>query len=139
MLLATLAYNTQITTQFNSLIPRHYPPPNNNNNNSNSNSNPETNAETKTFASEQEEHERTRLFSGLKAHEGFLQIYNATLREWTWLCDEQFNLHAAAVACKQLRLEHRNPLVRSLFYYTAPWEQLPIWNQTFVCDPATDR
>lgn len=74
-----------------------------------------------------------RLFSGLKPNEGFLQIYNATLREWTWLCDDQFNLYTGSVACRQLGMESRNVLVKSVFYYTAPWESLPIWNQTFIC------
>lgn len=76
---------------------------------------------------------RLRLHSGLHANEGFLQIYNETLRSWTWLCDHQFNLISASVACKQMNMEHRNALVKSLYYYFPPTEQPPIWNQTFVC------
>ena len=30
--------------------------------------------------------------------------------------------------------EHRNVLVNSIFYYTPPWQTLPIWNQTFICN-----
>lgn len=76
---------------------------------------------------------KMRLFSGLRPNEGFLQIYNETLREWTWVCDDQFNLFTGSVACRQLGLESRNVLVQSVFYYTAPWERLPVWNQTFIC------
>jgi hypothetical protein len=74
-----------------------------------------------------------RLFSGLDQDEGFLQIYNETLRSWTWVCDHQFNLLTASVACKQLGKEHRNALARSLFHWFYPTVQPAIWNQTFVC------
>ena len=74
-----------------------------------------------------------RLFSGLNEREGFLQIYNETLRSWTWVCDHEFNLLTAAISCKQMGLEHRNALVRSLFHWHWPTVQPAIWNQTFVC------
>ena len=74
-----------------------------------------------------------RLLDGLGANEGFLQVYNDTLREWTLVCDHQFTLTAGSIACKQLGKEHRNVLVKSLFYYVDPYVKQPIWNQTFIC------
>ena len=82
----------------------------------------------------QDEIKKIRLFNGLNENEGFLQIFNATLREWTWVCDNQFNRYVGSVDCKELNKEYRNVLINSLFYYTAPWETLPIWNQTFICN-----
>jgi hypothetical protein len=76
---------------------------------------------------------RIRLFSGLDRNEGFLQIYNETLRSWTWICDEQFNYQTAAIACKQMGKESRNALARSLYYWFYPTVQPAIWNQTFIC------
>ena len=76
---------------------------------------------------------RIRLFDGLSENEGFLQIYNTTLRAWTMVCDRQFTLKSAEVACKQMNKEHRNALVRPIAYYMAPQYQMPIWNQTFIC------
>ena len=74
-----------------------------------------------------------RLFSGLDKNQGFLHIYNSTLREWSWICDQQFTRYSGSLACQQLQREHRNALIKSVFYYTAPWEKQPIWNQTFIC------
>lgn len=76
---------------------------------------------------------KLRLFEGLNENEGFLQVYNTTLRAWTMVCDRQFTLQSAQVACKQLNKEYRNALVKSLSYYMAPQYQLPVWNQTFIC------
>ena len=76
---------------------------------------------------------KIRLFEGLNENEGFLQIYNTTLRAWTMVCDRQFTIKSAEVACKQMNKEFRNALVRSLSYYMAPQYQMPIWNQTFIC------
>ena len=74
-----------------------------------------------------------RFFDGLNENEGFLQIYNTTLRSWTMVCDHQFTLTSASISCKQMGKEHRNALVKSLFYYMAPHLRQPIWNQTFIC------
>ena len=76
---------------------------------------------------------RLRFFDGLSPNEGFLQIYNATLRSWTMICDRQFTLASASLVCKQMGKEHRNALAQSLFYYMAPHLRQPIWNQTFIC------
>ena len=76
---------------------------------------------------------KLRLFEGLTDYEGFLQVYNATLRAWTMVCDRQFTIRSAQVACKQLGKEYRNALVKSLAYYMAPQYQMPVWNQTFIC------
>jgi hypothetical protein len=74
-----------------------------------------------------------RFFSGLTPEEGFLQIYNSTLRTWTVVCDRQFTLQSASIVCKQMGFENRNPFVKSLRYYQYEvWSQ-PIWNQTFIC------
>lgn len=77
--------------------------------------------------------EKLRFFNGLNPNEGFLQIYNTTLRSWTHVCDKQFTLTSASIVCKQMNKEYRNPHVESLFYYMPPNSQAPIWNQTFVC------
>lgn len=76
---------------------------------------------------------RLRLFEGLSYSEGFLQIYNASLRSWTMVCDEQFNWVTARVVCRQMGLEYRNVLVRNSFFYINPYVLQPIWNQTFIC------
>ena len=76
---------------------------------------------------------RLRLFNGLTENEGFVQIYNSTLRVWTMVCDPQFTLAAAMVVCRQSGKEDRNVLVRDLYYYMAENAQLPVWNQSFVC------
>lgn len=76
---------------------------------------------------------KMRLFNGLNPNEGFLQIFNSTLREWSWLSDTQFTLHAASLACKHLNKESRNVLIKQTFFYLPPWETNPIWNQTFIC------
>jgi len=74
-----------------------------------------------------------RLFSGPSPTQGFLQIYNETLREWTWLCDEHLTRHTASLACREMGLEHRNVLVQAIYHYRAPWQTFPVWNQTFIC------
>lgn len=76
---------------------------------------------------------RLRFFEGLAPNEGFLQIYNASLRSWTMVCDEQFTLASARTVCRQMGMEYRNVLVRSSFFYINPYVQQPIWNQTFIC------
>lgn len=76
---------------------------------------------------------RLRFFDGLNHNEGFLQIYNATLRSWTMVCDHQFTLTTARIVCNQMGMEYRNSYARSLYYYFAPNTQQPIWNQTFIC------
>ena len=95
---------------------------------SSSNQNPYTNYVRHSNSSKQ-----LRFFSGLNENEGFLQVYNQTLRAWTMVCDQQFTLQTAAIVCTQMGLEHRNPLVKSLRYYQFEvWTQ-PVWNQTFIC------
>jgi hypothetical protein len=76
---------------------------------------------------------RLRFFEGLTPNEGFLQIYNTTMRSWTMVCDQQFTLASASVVCKQMNKEYRNALVKPLWYYLAPHAQQPVWNQTFLC------
>ena len=91
------------------------------------------NYETKYDPSYLNSSKRLRFFEGLKPNEGFLQIYNATLRSWTMICDPQFTLTTASIVCKQMGKEYRNALVKSLFYYMTPELKQPIWNQTFIC------
>ncbi|CAF0869334.1 unnamed protein product [Brachionus calyciflorus] len=74
-----------------------------------------------------------RFYNGLNPSEGFLQIFNTTLRSWTWIRDPQLTLETASIVCKQMGKEHRNPLVKSFNYYFHPNYYPPIWNQTFVC------
>ncbi len=80
-----------------------------------------------------------RFFEGLNSNEGFLQIYNATLRSWTWICDRQFTLTAGSVICNQMGKESRNVLVKSIPYYMNPLLMEPIWNQTFICNGAENN
>ena len=76
---------------------------------------------------------RVRLYAGLTPTQGFLQIYNATLRSWTWLCDRQLTLRTAQVVCRQLGMEHRNALVQPQYHYMRADMLPPVWTQTFVC------
>jgi hypothetical protein len=74
-----------------------------------------------------------RLFSGLSGTEGFLQIYNHTLRAWTMVCDRQFSQISSQIVCRQMGMDWRNSYVHLLAYYMDPNYQLPVWNQTFIC------
>ncbi|RNA26979.1 bark beetle isoform X1 [Brachionus plicatilis] len=76
---------------------------------------------------------KIRFFHGLNQNEGFLQIFNESLRSWTFTCDPQFTLETASTVCKQMSKEHRNPLVKSFHYYFHPTYQPAVWNQSFVC------
>lgn len=80
-----------------------------------------------------EQNLKIRFFDGLDQNEGFLQIYNETLRSWSFTCDPQFTLQTASTVCKQMNKEHRNPLVKSFYYYFHPSYQPAVWNQSFVC------
>ena len=76
---------------------------------------------------------KIRFFDGLDENQGFLQIYNDTLRSWTFTCDPQLTIQTASIVCKQMSKEHRNPLVHSIYYYFHPIYQPAVWNQSFVC------
>lgn len=82
---------------------------------------------------------KIRLHNGLDQSQGFLQIYNETLRSWTFTCDPQLTMRTGSIACKQLGMEHRNALVHSIYHYFEPAHRPAVWNQSFVCRGGESR
>ena len=50
-------------------------------------------------------------------HQGFLQLYNVSEKHYGLVCDSNFDLHAAEVACRQMRLPSTNVLFRTSRFY----------------------
>ena len=55
---------------------------------------------------------QVRLNGGDTEYEGFIELYNATERRWTIVCDSQFHERTAEVACRTMGMEATNVAVR---------------------------
>lgn len=75
--------------------------------------------------------------------EGFIEIYNQTERRWTIVCDDGFNDRTAEVACRTMKKESSNVVVRRNRYYDIFVLGYPkmhdqviewFWRQTLICD-----
>ena len=88
-----------------------------------------------------------RFRGGEGKNEGFLEIYNATERRWTIICDPFFNDRTAEVACRSMGKESTNVIVRRTRYYDHYIFGYPLmheqkvewfWRNTYICD-GTER
>ena len=89
------------------------------------------------------EHGAVRLVGGDHPYEGFMEIYNATERRWTIICDSSFSRETAEVGCRSMGLETSNVIVRRFRYYDIfvlgfplMHEQVIEWfhRYTYVCE-----
>ncbi|CAF4689722.1 unnamed protein product, partial [Rotaria sp. Silwood2] len=75
-----------------------------------------------------------RLDIGRTANEGFLQIYNWTRRDWSYVCYDTFRqLFSYRLICHQLGLPWKNILAHSDSFYLYDYQKLPIWQEKIDC------
>ena len=91
------------------------------------------------------EHGSIRLTSteGHAPNEGFVEIYNATERRWTLICDSNYNYETALVTCRELGYDTENVIVETNRYYDIFVLGYPLmheqkiewfWRNTLICD-----
>ncbi|CAF4925729.1 unnamed protein product, partial [Rotaria sp. Silwood1] len=75
-----------------------------------------------------------RLDIGRTANEGFLQIYNWTRRDWSYVCYDTFRqLFSYRLICHQLGLPWKNVLAHSDSFYLFDYQKLPLWQEKIDC------
>ncbi|CAF4192923.1 unnamed protein product, partial [Rotaria magnacalcarata] len=75
-----------------------------------------------------------RLDIGRTENEGFLQIYNWTRRDWSYVCHDTFRqLFSYRLICHQLGLPWRNVLAHPDSFYLFDYQKLPLWQETIDC------
>lgn len=75
-----------------------------------------------------------RLDIGRTANEGFLQIYNWTRRDWSYVCYDTFRqLFSYRLLCHQLDLPWKNVLAHPDSFYLFDYQKLPVWQETIDC------
>ena len=88
-----------------------------------------------------------RLNGGEQVNEGFFELYNSTERRWTLICDQNFNIKTAQVACRTMGKESSNVIIMRSQYYDHFVLGYPImheqkvewfWRYSFICD-GTER
>ena len=75
-----------------------------------------------------------RLDIGRTPNEGFLQIYNWTRRDWSYVCFDTFRqLFSYRLICHQLSLPWKNILVHPDSFYLFDYQKLPLWQEKIDC------
>ncbi|CAF0964952.1 unnamed protein product [Adineta ricciae] len=75
-----------------------------------------------------------RLDIGRTPNEGFLQIYNFTRRDWSYVCYDTFRqLSSYRLLCHQLGLPWKNTLAHPDSFYLFDYQKLPLWQEKIDC------
>ena len=78
-------------------------------------------------------------------NEGFLEMYNASSRSWTIMCDERFNEKTGEVVCRELGMETVNVDIRFTHLYDHVIYQTPqyfvkeFWAYQYYCKGGEDK
>jgi len=84
-----------------------------------------------------------RLRGGKDADEGFVEIFNNTLLQWSIVCDNTFNERTAEAACRTMGKESSNVIVTTNPYYDIYVLGYPFmheqviewfWRESLICD-----
>ncbi|UJR14923.1 hypothetical protein I4U23_001905 [Adineta vaga] len=75
-----------------------------------------------------------RLDIGRTPNEGFLQIYNWTRRDWSYVCYDTFRqIFSYRLLCHQLGLPWKNVLAHPDSFYLFDYQKLPLWQEKIDC------